>query len=147
MARAEQTLIGYATEPYSWPEWLAAAGVPDLKPAGLLKFEQMYFALQAASEGLGVVLVPLFLAMDDMIAGNLCTPFGLRHARQRHYFASSTRSGPVVDSFYEWLTREGRDTEQSMAKWIDTQESCSVASAGPKLSPAVAVRTPQSARA
>ncbi len=114
---ARQTLISYATEPYSWPEWLLAAGVPELKPVGSLKFEQMYFALEAASEGLGVVLVPLFLAIDDIIAGRLCTPFGPLAAKQRSYFANAPHANPVINSFYEWLLREGRDTEESMATW------------------------------
>ena len=89
----------------------------DLKPVGLLKLEQMYFALQAASEGLGVVLVPLFLAIDDILAGRLCTPFGLRHARHRRYFANSAGRGPVIDSFHEWLKREGQATERSISDW------------------------------
>ena len=80
---AAQTLISYGTEPYSWPDWLAAAGAGELRPAGALRFEQMYFALQAAAEGLGVVLVPVFLAIDDIIAGRLCAPFGARAARRR----------------------------------------------------------------
>jgi len=114
---AEQTLISFATEPYAWSDWLQAAGVPDLKSAGSLKFEQMYFALQAAAEGLGIVLVPLFLAIDDIITGRLCTPFGLLAAKQRRYFVNAPRSAPIVDSFGEWLLQEGRDTEKSIAEW------------------------------
>jgi LysR family glycine cleavage system transcriptional activator len=117
---AKQTLLNYATEPYSWVDWLEAAGVPDLKPAGQLQFEQMYFALQAAAEGLGVVLVPLFLAIDDIIAGRLCTPFGLMAAKRRRYFANASLTSPVVGSFYEWLLREGRDTERSIEEWART---------------------------
>ncbi|WP_043838209.1 LysR substrate-binding domain-containing protein [Muricoccus aerilatus] len=109
------TLIAYATQPYSWPEWLAAAGSPHLRPAGTLQFEQMYFALQAASEGLGVVLVPIFLTIDDIIAGRLCAPFGTLAARQRQYYAIANARTSVIDDFIEWLVREGRETENSMA--------------------------------
>lgn len=114
---AGQTLINYTTEPYSWADWLQVAGLPELKPSGSLKFEQMYFALQAASEGLGVVLVPLFLAIDDILAGRLITPFGLQHAKQRRYFANSAGRSPVIDSFHDWLEREGGATEQAIAAW------------------------------
>ena len=114
---ASQSLIGYATEPYAWADWLLNAGMPQLQPAGTLKFEQMYFALQAAAEGLGVVLVPLFLAIDDIIAGRLCTPFGLLAARQRRYYANAAQAGPAIDDFFDWLLREGRDTEKSMSEW------------------------------
>ncbi|HTJ94770.1 MAG TPA: LysR substrate-binding domain-containing protein [Pararobbsia sp.] len=117
---AGQTLINYVTEPYAWSDWLAQAGVPDLKPVGQLKFEQMYFALQAAAEGLGVVLVPLFLAIDEIIAGRLCTPFGSRAAWYRTYYAYSSHSNPVIESFYDWLLKEGRDTEKSICTWAES---------------------------
>ncbi|RYE41518.1 MAG: LysR family transcriptional regulator [Hyphomicrobiales bacterium] len=114
------TLIGYGTAPYTWPEWLAAADVPELQSANTLQFEQMYFALQAASEGLGIVLVPLFLVVDDIISGRLCTPFGLLAAMQRNYYANTatgTARNAIIDSFSEWLLREGRDTEESIGSW------------------------------
>ena len=114
---AHHTLINYVTEPYAWSGWLEAAGVPDLKPLGQLKFEQMYFALQAASEGLGVVLVPLFLAIDEIVAGRLCTPFGSRAAWYRQYFAYAAHSNPVIDSFFDWLLAEGRDTSRAISDW------------------------------
>ncbi|HYZ30972.1 MAG TPA: LysR substrate-binding domain-containing protein [Crenalkalicoccus sp.] len=112
-----QTLIGYGTEPYPWADWLAAAGVPELRPAGTLRFEQMYFALQAAAEGLGVVLVPAFLVVDDILAGRLSAPFGALAARRRCYYANAVQRSPAVDAFIDWLLREGRDTEQAMPAW------------------------------
>lgn len=117
---SRQTLIGYGTEPFSWADWLAAAGQPDLRPASALRFEQMYVALQAAAEGLGIVLVPLFLVADDIIAGRLCAPFGTLAARQRRYYANaplSATGNPVIDACCDWLLREGRDTEQSTRAW------------------------------
>lgn len=114
------TLISYATEPYSWTEWLETAGVPNLRPAATLNFEQMYFALQAASEGLGIALVPLFLVIDDIVAGKLCTPFGSLAVKRRTYYANYVRqskSSPMIDSFCEWLIQEGKDTEHSTAEW------------------------------
>lgn len=118
------TLIGYATEPYSWSDWLEAAQMPDLKAASTLKFEQMYFALQAASEGLGLVLVPLFLVIDDIVAGRLCVPFGPLAVKRRNYYANNAlgpKVDPVIKSFCEWLQREGKDTEQSIASWALAQ--------------------------
>lgn len=115
-----QTLISYATEPYKWSEWMSAAGVPDVQVLNTLTFEQMFFALQAAAEGLGVVLVPLFLVVDDIVSGRLCAPFGLLAAKQRRYYANSPdnlRRNPHVESFHDWLMREGQDTEQSIINW------------------------------
>jgi len=114
------TLISYDTEPYAWADWLRQAGVATLRPANTLQFEQMYFALQAASEGLGVVLVPLFLVIDDIVAGRLCLPFGPLAAKRRTYFANyegRQEASPPVTAFCEWLQQEGRDTERSTAEW------------------------------
>lgn len=114
---ARQTLIAYATEPVPWAEWLGAAGMAGLRPAATLGFEQMYFALQAAQEGLGLALVPVFLVLDDIAAGRLAAPFGMRGARRRRYFANAARRAPAVDAFIAWLEREGRDTEGAMEEW------------------------------
>lgn len=114
------TLIRYATEPYAWPDWLDEAGAPGLQGANTLNFEQMYFALQAAAEGLGVVLVPLFLVADEIISGGLCAPFGLLAAKKRQYYANVAQgaaTNDVVEGFCDWLVREGRDTEESISAW------------------------------
>lgn len=120
---AQHTLLTYSTEPYSWADWFAEVDAPDVKPAGVLKFEQMYFALQAAMEGLGVTLVPYFLVADDIAAGRLCTPFGSLGVHTRHYYANlnpSAMHNPAQDAFCDWLEQEGRATmelcEQLMAQ-------------------------------
>lgn len=121
---AAHTLITYGTELMPWSDWLKAVGVADLRPAGTLKFEQLYFALQAVAEGLGVALVPLFLVADDITQGRLRAPFGTLAALQRIYYANYSASGTntaVIKSFCEWLVREGRDTEQSIAAWTDAK--------------------------
>ncbi len=117
---ARHTLIGYDTEPYAWADWLQAARLPALKPAATQTFEQMYFALQAAAEGLGVVLVPLFLVADDIIGGRLCAPFGTLAARQRRYHANTAlrpAQPAAVKAFADWLQQEGQATEQAIALW------------------------------
>ena len=65
------TLLHAATLREAWPRWLAAADVPDLKPARDQVFEHFYFAIQAAIEGLGVVMGPLALVSDELREGRL----------------------------------------------------------------------------
>lgn len=118
------TLISYGTEPVRQDQWLQDAGVPGLRPASSLHFEQMYFALQAATEGLGIVLVPLFLVIDDVLAGRLCLPFGLLGARRRAYFANTPATTPLhpgMAAFQEWLQQEGEATERSIEEWVVAQ--------------------------
>ncbi|WP_162243972.1 transcriptional regulator GcvA [Pseudorhodoferax sp. Leaf265] len=117
---SRQTLIRYATEPYGWPVWLDAVGLSGLSGASTLHFEQMYFALQAAAEGLGVVLVPLFLVADDIAAGRLCAPFGLHGAMERRYYANTSPASAhnlLIAEFRDWLIEEGRSTERSIMAW------------------------------
>lgn len=114
------TLIHYATEPYSWTDWLTTIGAQGLRPAANLNFEQMYLAMQAASEGLGLVIVPLFLAIDDILAGKLCAPFGELGVKRRTYYANSQllqKDRASVEDFFTWLQHEGQGTEQSIRAW------------------------------
>jgi len=118
------TLISYETLPYLWKDWLEAAGVPDLQPANMLKLEQLYFALQAAAEGLGIVLMPFFLAVDDVVSGRLALPFGLSHVQHLSYYAhlsETAKPNPVARSFFEWLQQEALSTEQAVAEWAESQ--------------------------
>jgi len=114
---SQHTLISYNTEPVTWTDWWRLLDTPQPAPVNTLQFEQMYLALQAAAEGLGVVLVPLFLVADDIISDQLCAPFGMSLAHQRQYFANSAASlnpSPVIENFREWLLKEGQDTERSI---------------------------------
>jgi LysR family glycine cleavage system transcriptional activator len=110
---AHHTLLSYATEPYHWQDWFNAVGAADVKPAGTLNFEQMYFTLQAAMEGLGVALIPYFLVADEIAAGRLCAPVGTLGVSTRHYYANvspSAQPNPAQDAFCSWLEQEGTAT-------------------------------------
>lgn len=114
--------ISYATWEDSWSAWHAATGEEAAERPDDLRFEQMFFALQAALEGLGTVILPVALVLDDLVQGRLIAPFGLRGARHRPWLACSAVSraaDPVVESFQAWIDLEGRDFECSASDWID----------------------------
>lgn len=117
---ARHTLIRHGTASFTWSDWLEGMGCADLKPTASLGFEQMYLSLQAASEGLGVALVPLFLVVDDIAAGRLAAPFGMLGALKRSYYYACPPRPPEESAtlaFCEWLVEEGRRTEQTVAAW------------------------------
>ncbi|MGE0802042.1 MAG: transcriptional regulator GcvA [Lautropia sp.] len=119
---ARHTLISHATAVFTWIDWLKSVDCATLKPAAVLNFEQMYLSLQAASEGLGVALAPLFLVVDDIVSGRLAAPFGLFGAvRRSFYYAYQDSRGinPAVPAFCEWLKAEGSRTEQAMVAWAE----------------------------
>jgi len=118
---SRHTLLSYATESYSWSEWLHDVGCDHVRPGNILSFEQMYFSLQAMIEGLGVMLVPLFLVIDDVIAGRLAVPFDTPPVKRRTYYAGyphlPVEHGPV-NMFCDWLASEGAEAEQSLGAWM-----------------------------
>ncbi|MGH7047829.1 MAG: LysR substrate-binding domain-containing protein [Stellaceae bacterium] len=107
---ARHTLLHAATLREAWPRWLAAAGLPELKPAREQVFEHFYFAIQAAIEGLGVVMGPLALVGDELRSGRLVAPFGKPVARTRGYFIYAPEAGsdaPAIAALRNWLLGAG----------------------------------------
>ncbi|GBD50464.1 transcriptional regulator GcvA [Methylopila sp. Yamaguchi] len=103
---ARHTLLHAATLPGVWPQWLAAARVPDLAPAGSVTFEHFYLTLQAALDGVGVAMGPTALTADDVSAGRLVIPFAEPALPARSYFAyvpEVREDDPAVRRFRTWL--------------------------------------------
>jgi len=105
---ARHTLLHAATLPDVWPQWLVAARVPDLKPAGSITLEHFYLTLQAALDGVGVAMGPTALIADDVRAGRLAMPFAAPTLPARSYFAYVPErcvDDPAVRAFCRWLRR------------------------------------------
>ena len=116
----KHTLITYLTEPYDWRQWLLSAGGEMSGNQTKLRFEQMYFALQATQERMGVGLYPLFLVIDELVDKRLCVPFGPLGIRKRAYsalFRDDVKDWSAIGDFCDWLTEAGRDTEQVTMAW------------------------------
>jgi LysR family glycine cleavage system transcriptional activator len=80
----------------------------------------MFFALQATLERIGIGLFPLFLVIDELIAGQLCLPFGdlgLRKREYRSFYLADNESAGAIADFTAWLADAGRETEQFMMDW------------------------------
>jgi len=96
----------------SWTQWFAAIGIPEPRPAGLVRFNQYDLLVRAAIDGQGVALgrSPL---VDQLVAqGKLVTPFRRKHATTRAYFvvrAAQAARRPEAQAFIEWLRTEARD--------------------------------------
>ena len=93
----------------TWPEWLQALKVPDLKPAGALHFNQYDQLVRAAIEGEGVALGRAPLLDRYLRSGELIAPFRGRVTVARKYFvivAPAARERPYVQQFVGWLLEE-----------------------------------------
>ena len=119
------TLLHAATLREAWPRWLAAADVPDLTPARDQVFEHFYFAIQAALEGLGVVMGPLAL-ISELRAGRLLTPISEPTLRTRGYFVyapEASSDAPAVAAVRKWLIAAGRLAETEFRTYLSANPS------------------------
>src|SRR5712672_1612030 len=119
----QHTLLHAATLREAWPRWLAAADVPDLKPAHDQVFEHFYFAIQAAIEGLGVVMGPLALVGDELREGRLVAPIKEPAIRTRGYFvyAPETNSeAPAITALRQWLVSAGSLAEAEFPAYLSS---------------------------
>ncbi|CAD6518775.1 Glycine cleavage system transcriptional activator [Paraburkholderia hiiakae] len=106
----EHTLLHTSSLPRLWPDWLASARVPELRPAAALTFDHFYLTLQAAIDGIGIAMGPTALVADDLAAGRLVAPFALPRLPSRSYctYVADEKSGDeLVALFRSWLEREG----------------------------------------
>ena len=120
------TLLHAATLRDAWPRWLAAAGVPDLKPARDQVFEHFYFAIQAALEGLGVLMGPLALISDELSAGRLLAPISEPATRTRGYFVYAPARNsevPAIVAFRKWLVAAGSLADTQYPTYLSAPRS------------------------
>jgi LysR family glycine cleavage system transcriptional activator len=107
---ARHTLLHAETRPGAWRRWLGAAGVETLIPAGNQHFDHFYLALQAAVDGLGVVLGPLPVIDDEIVAGRLIAPLNGPTVPARAYclVVPTARTGdPIVEAFCTFVIEQG----------------------------------------
>jgi LysR family glycine cleavage system transcriptional activator len=104
----DDTVYFSADEP-DWAVWLRAAGVEGIDARRGPRFSHAALTLDAAAQGLGVVLGIPALAAADLAAGRLVAPFALHVPSRVAYYlvcpeAASER--PEITAFRAWLLRE-----------------------------------------
>ena len=93
----------------AWRVWLEVAGVPDLRPAGNLRFSGYDQIIPVAIAGHGVALGRSPLVGDALRAGQLVMPFKEIAPSERAYWIVVSRRAagrPEVADFAAWLKRE-----------------------------------------
>ena len=97
-----------------WELWLSAVGIDPADFTAGLSFESLAFALQAAADGLGVVMGRLPLARDFLDSGRLVAPFSKRFFSRKAYyllFPKSSAHVRKVVQFKDWIESEVRGSE------------------------------------
>jgi LysR family glycine cleavage system transcriptional activator len=113
------TLLHTSSLPRLWPDWLAKAQIPALRPAAVLSFDHFYLTLQAAVDGIGIAMGPTALVSDDLAAGRLVAPFAGPRLPSRSY-CTYVPEGKAEDErvvlFRSWLEREGMHSQDPAIK-------------------------------
>ena len=112
---ARHQLIEAETGALGWADWFAAAGCALPANTRFTRFEHMFFALEAALDGLGVALMPSALVVDDLAAGRLTIAWNVPGVHERdycHLLSPLTRQARVAEFFGAWLSQEGEESNK-----------------------------------
>lgn len=112
-ALLSQPLLHLETHPDSWERWLARHGVAAAGLEGML-FDQSSTMTQAAVHGLGVALLPTFLAEEEIRLGRLQLAVEGAPVSLGDYFLvwpDAHSSFPPLVAFRDWLRAQVAKTE------------------------------------
>ncbi len=116
----------------NWTSWLKAAGVRGVNTRRGPTFNHVTLAMQAAADGLGVVLGIPIMAVGEFAEGSLVAPFPLSLPTGASYYLVYSRENqdePSVAAFREWILAEAR-----AEPWAEPPQVPSAFAAVPDLS-------------
>lgn len=102
-------VIYFATKLDAWEQWSQGMGLKAFKPASTITVDSTYSALQAAEQGLGIVLAPMPLSTDRLRNSDLVAPFPKPVAIPDSYYVVYRRGDEVranVQLFLDWIGEE-----------------------------------------
>lgn len=94
---------------YMWSSWLGKMGLPQLRPAGVIRFSQYDQMIQAAIDGQGVALGRQPLVGRLLAQQRLVAPFKETHIDSGTYYLITERGAESnfdVINFINWLFEE-----------------------------------------
>ncbi|MCV2874447.1 LysR family transcriptional regulator [Defluviimonas sp. WL0050] len=106
-------LLQLETRPNAWGAWFAHHGVDKRVGQGML-FDQFAPMIQAVIHGLGVALLPEFLAKPELADGRLVEVFGGPVRGDGSYYLVWPSVGawyPPLQAFRDWLVEEAADPD------------------------------------
>lgn len=105
----------------TWSDWAHLAGVDDIDTTRGLRLNVADHALDAASEGAGVVLAYKLVASRDIRLGRLVAPFGpeIKVPDRAYYFVCPRgfEKRPPVRAFRDWIFEEVAETMAALGTW------------------------------
>jgi DNA-binding transcriptional LysR family regulator len=108
-------LLQLETRPNAWASWFGHHGVAGPVPQGML-FDQFAPMIQATIHGLGVALLPEFLAKQELADGRLVVAWGEPVQGDGSYYLVWPNVGAwyqPLQAFRDWLLAEAADPDRT----------------------------------
>lgn len=105
----------------NWASWLKAADVRGVNTRRGPTFNHVALAMQAAADGLGVVLGIPVMASEEIAEGSLVAPFSLSLPTGASYYLVHTAAAerePSIMAFRDWILSEAHSEP-----WAEPQPS------------------------
>jgi len=105
---AKVARIGTRSRPDLWPSWSLAHGMESRMLAPTIEFDNTVLAIQAAIQGLGMLVVPEAFVAAVVASGALqrILPASIETGSYS-YAVGRRRASPRVEAFTQWLTERG----------------------------------------
>lgn len=118
-ALTHMMLIQHLHRPTAWREWFRDIGVSHPNPTAGPVFEQYQMGIEAALAGVGAILMPPFMILDELQNGRLVPLHDMLVRSRWSYhlvYPKSKRSKPAVQRLRTWLRAEARRTADQTAQ-------------------------------
>jgi DNA-binding transcriptional LysR family regulator len=113
----EFPLLQIQTRPQAWAQWFALFGVGADKVRGTM-FDQFSTIMQAAIHGLGIALVPDYLAKSELQSGRLVPAYGAATRSLGSYYLvwpKDKARKQALTLFRDWLSTQA-ETEDGLPR-------------------------------
>lgn len=111
-------LFKHFEAPYSWDEFCGEHGLALPQQTHFIRYEFYSTMLKAAVAGMGMALVPIVYAQDELQRGELVNPLQLGFtSKYGYYFVLPERrqNDPALAIFRSWLLLEAQETRRALA--------------------------------
>lgn len=118
-ALLDLTLIQHSHRPTAWREWFKDVGLHHPNPTAGPVFEQYQMGIEAALSGLGAVLMPPFMILDELAAGRFVPMHDMLVRSPWSYYLiypRIKRSKPAIQKLRTWLRGEAKRTVEQTAR-------------------------------
>jgi LysR family glycine cleavage system transcriptional activator len=111
-AIAKMPLLQQSTRPDGWRQWFDAQQIDAPNARGGPRYELFSILAAAASQGLGVALMPTMLVADELARGELVVACARPLSGERNYYLVTPERAdqrPLLKFFSDWLIAQARE--------------------------------------